>query len=98
WGEVAPAVAAAPAIDARRAADPAADYEKNLAAKAAGADVFDECGQGVIERDAHAAEAFADRGVADAGAHVPNEVRRHGHEAGAALAQAAREQQQFAER
>ena len=54
--------------------------------------------QGVVERRAHVAHALDHRGVVDVGVHVPDEVGRDRHEAAAALAQPAGQQQQLAER
>ena len=64
-GEIAPVVAAAVAVDPRRAAHFAADDQQNLVGQAARFDIVDEAGQGVIERDAHVAEAFGDGSVVE---------------------------------
>ena len=52
----------------------------------------------MVERQAHVAHALGDAGVILIGVHVPHEVGRHGHEAAAALAQAAGQEEQLAQR
>ena len=56
--EVAPVVAAAARVDARRASHLAAGHQQDLVAQAARFEVFDQGGDGVVERPADVAHGL----------------------------------------